>query len=50
MHAEVKSVEDKKSAKPSQFSSPRMPATAPAKHADRNLTEVSEEFEMTLGV
>jgi hypothetical protein len=26
-----------------------MPAAAPAKHADRNLTEVREEFAMTLG-
>jgi hypothetical protein len=49
MHAEVRSVEDKKSAKPSQFSSPKMPAVAPAKHADMNLTEFSEEFAMTLG-
>ena len=49
MHAEVKRVEDRKSAKPSQFSSPKIPATAPAKHADMNLTEVSEEFARTLG-
>lgn len=50
MHAEVRSVDDRKSAKPSQFSRPKMPAAAPAKHADMNLTEVSEEFAMTLGM
>lgn len=36
-HADVKSVERTKSPKPSQDSSPRVPATAPAKHAEMNL-------------
>lgn len=49
MHAEVKSVEDRKSAKPSQFSKPNIPAAAPAKHADMNLTEVKEKFATTFG-
>ena len=49
MHAEVRSVDDTKSPNPTRFSNPKIPAAAPAKHADRNLTDVSEEFAMTLG-
>lgn len=36
-HADVKAVEKMKRAKPSQFSRPRMPAPAPAKHEAINL-------------
>jgi len=34
---------------PSQFSRPRIPAAAPAKHAERNFTVVKEELATTLG-
>jgi hypothetical protein len=47
MHNEVKSVDDRNRAKPSQFSRPRIPATAPAKQDDMNLTVVSDEFAWT---
>jgi hypothetical protein len=40
IHADVRSVDVKNSAKPSQFSSPSIPATAPEKHDDKNLTVV----------
>lgn len=49
MQMDVKRVENRKSPKPSQFSRPRIPAAAPAKHDDRNFTVVSEEFARTLG-
>lgn len=38
-----------KSANPSQFSSPRIPATAPAKQEDKNLTEVNAWLCKTFG-
>jgi len=48
MQKEVKRVDAKNRAKPSQFSRPKIPATVPAKQAERNLTVVREEFSCTL--
>lgn len=45
----VRSVEATNKMKPAQFSSPRMPAAAPAKHAAMNLVVVMAEFERTFG-
>lgn len=42
MHAEVMRVEVKNKAKPSQFSKPNIPATAPAKQDERNFTVVRD--------
>jgi len=42
MHAEVKRVEAKNNANPCQFSRPTIPATAPAKQLERNLTLVRD--------
>lgn len=48
IHNEVKSVDDKNRTNPSQFSNPKIPAAAPAKQDDRNLTVVKDEFAWTL--
>jgi hypothetical protein len=45
----VVSVDTKNNTKPAQFSRPRMPAAAPAKHAARNLVVLIAELAMTLG-
>lgn len=47
MQTEVRMVDRRKSARPDHFSRPRMPAAAPAKHDDRNLTFKSDELAMT---
>lgn len=49
MHSDVRMVDARNSAKPVQFCRPRMPATAPAKHADKNFTFVREALYCTLG-
>jgi hypothetical protein len=47
--AAEKSVDAANSAKPAQFSRPRTPATAPAKHEERNLVVLSTLLCATLG-
>lgn len=48
-HAAVSNVEAAKNTKPCQFSRPRMPAAAPAKQEERNLTELRALLWITLG-
>lgn len=45
----VKRIDSRKRPKPSQLVKPRMPAAAPAKHAEMNLTVMREEFTCTFG-
>ncbi|KAF8878585.1 hypothetical protein CPB84DRAFT_328434 [Gymnopilus junonius] len=45
----VRSVEAMNKMNPVQFSSPRMPAAAPAKQAEMNLVVCIEEFARTFG-
>jgi hypothetical protein len=42
MENEVRRVDARNNVKPSQFSRPSIPATAPAKQEERNLTVVKE--------
>ena len=49
MHKLVNSVAATKRAKPIQFERPRMPATAPVKHDERDLTVVREALNWTIG-
>ena len=44
MQVDVKSVDVRNRANPSQFSRPRMPAAAPAKQEEINLTFVKKEL------
>lgn len=49
MNSEVKAVDAKKRANPSQFSRPKTPATAPAKAEDKNFTVLRVELNWTFG-
>ena len=49
MQAEVRSVDRRNRTKPDQFSRPRIPAAAPAKQEEMNLTFIKEVLAMTLG-